>query len=154
MSQRRHPGQTNAGRFWLLLGLLFAVVAGATFLAVTLILESDDDDPAADASTSTTVGITTTTTTGELTTPSFVAVVVSEPDEATARATADELTESGFDSGVLHSDDYSSLNPGFWVAYVGPFDDVGGAQGAVSELEGAGYTASYSRCIGTDEECS
>ena len=140
-------------RFWLLLGLLFVVVAGATFLAVTLILESDDD-PAADATTTTTVGITTTTTSGELTTPTFVAVVVSEPDEATARATADELTESGFDSGVLQSDDYTSLNPGFWVAYVGPFEDVGGAQAAVSELEGAGYTAAYPRCIGTDEECS
>ena len=80
--------------------------------------------------------------------------MVSEPDEATARATADELTEGGFDSGVLHSDDYSSLNPGFWVAYVGPFDDVGGAEAAVAELAGAGYTAAYPRCIGTDDECS
>ena len=140
-------------RFWLLLGLLFLVVAGATFLAVTLLV-SDDDDPAADTTTTTTVGITTTTTSGELTTPTFIAVVVSEPDEATARATADELTESGFDSGVLHSDDYESLNPGFWVAYVGPFDDIVGATGAVTELEGAGYTASYARCLGTDEECS
>ena len=80
--------------------------------------------------------------------------MVSEADEATARATADELTEGGFDSGVLHSDDYSSLEPGFWVAYVGPFDDVGGAQAAVGELQGAGYTAAYPRCVGTDEECS
>ena len=141
-------------RFWLLLGLLFVVLAAATFLAVTLILESDDDEPSTASTTSTTAGITTTTTNGELTTPTFVAVVVSEPDEATARAAADELTEGGFDSGVLHSDDYSSLNPGFWVAYVGPFDDVGGAQGAVTELEGAGYTAAYPRCIGTEEECS
>ena len=149
----RHVRALTNRRFWLLLGLLFVAVAGATFLAVTLLLDSDDDEPSSDTTT-TTVGITTTTTDGQLTTPTFVAVVVSEPDEATARATADELTENGFDSGVLHSDDYSSLNPGFWVAYVGPFDDVGGAQGAVSELEGAGYTASYARCIGTDEECS
>ena len=141
-------------RFWLLMGALFVVIAGAVFLAVTLILGSDDDDPAATTTTTTTVASTTTTAAGELTTPTFVAVVVSEADEATARATADELTESGFDSGVLHSDDYSSLNPGFWVAYVGPFDDVAGAQTAVSELEGAGYTASYPRCIGSDEECS
>ena len=141
-------------RFWLLLGLLFVVVGGATFLAVTLILESDDDDPVGTSTTTTTVGSTTTTSSGELTTPTFVAIVVSEPDEATARATADELTEGGFDSGVLHSDDYSSLNPGFWVAYVGPFEDVGGAESAVSDLEAAGYTASYPRCIGTDEECA
>jgi SPOR domain len=141
------------GRFGLLLGLLFAVVGGASFLAVTLILESDDEEPA-NPSTTTTVPIATTASTGELTTPTFVAVVVSETDEATARAMADELTESGFDSGVLRSDDYSSLNPGFWVAYVGPFDDVGGANAAVAELAAAGYTAAYPRCIGTDDECS
>ena len=140
-------------RLSLLLGLLFVVVAGATFLAVTLILESDDDERSAATTTSTTVGITTTTTSGELTTPAFIAVVVSEPDEGTARAAADELTENGFDSGVLHSDDYSSLNPGFWVAYLGPFDDVDDAESAVSDLEAAGYTAAYPRCIGTDEEC-
>ena len=140
-------------RFWLLLGLLFLVVAGATFLAVTLILDSDDD-PGSGTTTSSTVGITTTTSADELTTPSFIAVVTSEPNEATARSSADELTESGFDSGVLHSDDYESLNPGFWVAYVGPFDDVAGANAAVSELKSAGYTAAYARCLGTDEECS
>jgi hypothetical protein len=114
----------------------------------------DDDEPAASTTTSTTAPLTSTTSPGELTTPTFVAIVVSEPDEATARATADELTESGFDSGVLRSDDYSSLNPGFWVAYVGPYEDVAGADAAVADLASAGYTAAYPRCIGTDEECS
>jgi hypothetical protein len=144
----------SKGRFGLLLGLLFAGLAGVSFLVVSLVLDSGDDEPAATTSTSTTFSITTTTAPGELTTPTFVAVVVSEPDEATARATADELTEGGFDSGVLQSDDYGSLNPGFWVAYVGPYDDVAGAEGAVDELKGAGYGAAYPRCIGTAEECS
>ena len=143
----------SRGRFGLLLGLLFAVLAVASFLVVTLVIEADDDEPAASTTTSTTVGITTTTSTDELTTPTFVAVVVSEPDEATARATADELTEAGFDSSVLHSDDYSSLNPGFWVAYVGPYEDVAGADAAVGELAQAGYGAAYPRCIGTADEC-
>ena len=135
----------SRGRFGLLLGLLFAVIAGGTFF---IALQVFDDD---DASTTTT---TTTTSTDELVTPTFVAIVVSETDEATARSMGDQLTEAGFDSGVLHSDDYSSLEPGFWVAYVGPFDDVGGAQAAVGELEGDGYTAAYPRCVGTDEQCS
>jgi hypothetical protein len=140
-------------RFQLLLGLVFAGLAIASFVVVTLVLE-DDDEPAASTTTSTTAPLTSTTSPGELTTPTFVAIVVSEPDEATARATADELTESGFDSGVLRSDDYSSLNPGFWVAYVGPYEDVAGADAAVADLASAGYTAAYPRCIGTDEECS
>ena len=50
----------------------------------------------------------------------------SQADEAGARATAAQLDEAGFTSGVLHSDDYSSLNPGFWVAYVGPYPESGG----------------------------
>jgi hypothetical protein len=141
-------------RFRLLLGLLFAVVALAAFVIVTIVLEDDEDATDGGTTTSTTVPLTTTTSSGALATPTFVTVVVSETDEATARATADELTESGFDSGVLRSDDYSSLNPGFWVAYVGPFDDVAAADAAVADLAGAGYTSTYPRCIGTEEECS
>ena len=38
--------------------------------------------------------------------------------------------------------------------YVGPFEDLSGAQAMVAELESAGYTASCARCVGTDEECS
>jgi hypothetical protein len=141
------------GRFGLLLALLFAIVAAASFLVVTLVIESGSDEPAATTTTST-FSITTTTTTGGLTTPTFVAIVVSETDEATARGIGDELTEGGFDNGVLHSDDYSSLEPGFWVAYVGPFEDVAQADAAVEDLKRAGYTAAYPRCVGTDEECS
>ncbi len=140
-------------RFGLLLALLFAGLAAASFLVVTLVLESDDDEPAADTTT-TTFSITTTTTPSGLTTPTFVAIVVSERDEATARGIGDQLTEDGFDSGVLHSDDYGSLEPGFWVAYTGPFPDVSGAEAEVAELKAAGYAASYPRCVGTDEECS
>jgi hypothetical protein len=55
---------------------------------------------------------------------------------------------------VLHSDDYSSLEPGFWVAYVGPFPDNAAAQQAVDELAGDGYDAAYVRCVGTDAECA
>ena len=142
------------GRFGLLLGLLFAVLAGGSFFIALQLFEDDDDATSTTTTTTTTVPITTTTSTGELTTPTFVAIVVSETDEATARSIGDQLTDAGFASGVLRSDDYSSLEPGFWVAYVGPFDDVGGAQGAVSDLQGEGYTGAYPRCVGTDEECS
>ena len=140
------------GRFGLLLAVLFAALAAASFVIVTLVIESGDDEPAS-TTTSTTFSITTTTTRPGLDTPTFVAIVVSEADEATARGVGDELTEAGFDNGILRSDDYGSLEPGFWVAYVGPFDDVSDAEGAVAELEAAGYTAAYPRCVGTADEC-
>lgn len=140
-------------RFRLLLAVLFAGLAVASFLVVTLVIESGDDEPAA-TTTSTTFSITTTTTRPGLDTPTFVAIVVSEADEATARAIGDQLTERGFDNSILRSDDYGSLQPGFWVAYVGPFANAAGAEGAVAELEAAGFTAAYPRCVGTAEECS
>ena len=144
----------SQGRFRWVLGLVFAAIAAVSFLGVTLLLDADEDDPSPTTTTSTTVGSTTTTTSGALATPTFVAIVVSETDEGAARSTADELSDGGFDSGVLHSDDYGSLEPGFWVAYVGPFDDVGAAQAEVNDLKDAGYSASYPRCVGTDDECS
>jgi hypothetical protein len=141
------------GRFGLLLALLFAVLTATSFVVVTLLIESGDDEPAT-TTTSTSFSITTTTTSGGLATPAFVAIVVSERDESTARAIGDQLTEGGFDSGVLRSDEYGSLEAGYWVTYVGPFDDVGAAEAAVEDLKGAGYTAAYPRCVGTADECS
>jgi hypothetical protein len=142
------------GRFRLLLGLLFAVVAAGSFVVVVQLLEDDDGSPGTTTSTTTTFSLTTSTTTGGLETPTFVAIVVSETDEATARAVGDQLTEAGFDNGVLRSDDYTSLEPGFWVTYVGPFDEVEAANDAVADLQAEGWTAAYPRCVGSEEECS
>ena len=91
---------------------------------------------------------------GGLVTPTFVAIVSSDGDEPTAQQRRDELTESGYDAGVLHSDDYTSLEPGFWVAYVGPFPDDAAAQAAADQLVADGYESAYPRCVGTAEECA
>jgi hypothetical protein len=145
----------SRGRFAVLIALLVAGVTTASFLGVRALIE--DDDPGAGAPTSTTTSTTTTTTTttvpGELATPAIVAIVSSDGDEATAQARRDELTESGYDAGVLRSDDHTSLEPGFWVAYVGPFPDTAGAQAAVDQLASDGYDSAYVRCVGTDAEC-
>ncbi|MEQ1787489.1 MAG: SPOR domain-containing protein [Acidimicrobiales bacterium] len=144
----------SRGRFAVLLGLLVAIVAAASFVIV-LALISDDGAPGDAATTTTTTTPTSTTTTvpGGLVTPTFVAIVSSEGDESTAQQMRDELTEAGYDSGVLLSDDYTELEPGFWVAYVGPFPDVAAAEAAKDALVADGYTAAYTRCVGTTEEC-
>jgi hypothetical protein len=143
----------SRGRFGLLLGLLVVVVTAASFVGVLALIE--DDDPVAATTTSTTTSSSTTTTVpGGLVTPTFVAIVSSDGDEPTAQQRSDELTESGYTSGVLHSDDYSELEPGFWVAYVGPFPDCAGAQAATAQLVADGYGSAYPRCVGTAEECA
>ena len=144
------------GRFGLLLALLALVVGAASFAAALALITDDGDTPvdAGGTTTSTTASSTSTTAPGTLTTPAFVVVVSSEREEASAQQRRDELTESGFDAGVLSSADYASLEPGFWVAYVGPFPDVAGAEGAKADLVAAGYTAAYTRCVGSNEECA
>jgi len=138
-----------------LLALLVLVVGATSFVAVLAVI--DDDPGVSDAGSTTTLSSTTSTSTtapGGLDTPTFVAIVSSEGNQADAQVLADELTEQGYDSHVLRSDDYASLEPGFWVAYVGPFPDAPAAQAATTDLVGDGYTAAYVRCVGTAEECA
>lgn len=140
----------SRARFGVLLALLVLVVAVGSF-ALVLTLLDDDQGPQADLTTTTT--LPTTTAPAGLVTPAFVAIVSSDADEGTAQAMAAELTERGYDGNVLRSDEYESLTPGFWVAYVGPFADAQGAISAVDQLKVAGYGSAYQRCVGTDAEC-
>ncbi len=49
--------------------------------------------------------------------------------------------------GVLNSDDYFTLNPGYWVLYMGPYDTKSQAQAAVSTAVSHGYTDAYVRRV-------
>lgn len=147
----------SRGRFGLLVALLVLVLGVASFIGVYALLDggsatapgAPDPSEAAPASTTTTAPVAP----GALVTPTFVAVVSSESDEGAAQAIRDELTDAGYDAGVLRSDDYASLEPGYWVPYVGPFPEVTGADAAKADLIADGYTAAYSRCVGASGEC-
>lgn len=74
-----------------------------------------------------------------LETPTWVAVLRSMEvdgfDRAEAESHASSITdEVGADPGVLLSDDYSSLNPGYWVVYAGGFDDRDAADAFCEEV--------------------
>lgn len=153
-------------RFALLLGALAVLAASASFAVAMAALDDGQPDPPPDSggdalgsdplvtttaptSTSTTVEVVT----GELTTPTWIVVVSSEADEGDATEIAERVTAEGHPAGVLRSDDYPSLNKGFWVAYAGPYPDLSTATEAVSALETAGYTGTYARCAGTKKDC-
>lgn len=142
----------SRSRFSALIALLVVVVACASFAVVLSLVGDDSVEDVQTVSTTTTLPTSTSSAADGLTTPVFVAIVSSARDEGAARATADELTERGYDSGVLRSDDHESLEAGFWVAYVGPFDEPTAAQAAAADLVADGYGA-YARCVGTAEEC-
>ncbi|MDE0169473.1 MAG: serine protease [bacterium] len=61
----------------------------------------------------------------------FISVIVSVTSEAEARAALADL-EGRFDGefGILRSDDFASLNAGYWVVYAGPFATAAESQNA------------------------
>lgn len=158
-------------RFGVLLGLAAAAVAAGAFLIGLQVLDDDAPDrpPAARSSsgdgggeaapdqTEDPAGTTSTSaptvTDGELPSPSWVLVISSEGDEARARAVAEEVAAAGHPAGFLRSDDYPSLNPGFWVAYAGPYPDAAAAAEAEGPVEADGWTGAYVRCVGTTDDC-
>ena len=61
----------------------------------------------------------------------FVSVIVSATSEAGARAALADLEDRfGGGFGILRSDEFKSLNPGYWVVYAGPFATAAESQTA------------------------
>ena len=151
----------SRARFGLLLALVAVVVAAGAFAIGVAALDDDGPDtppgggPDAVATTSTTAppGDAETEDTAAAGEPTWIAVVASGASEDEARTHADRAAAAGLPAGVLRSDDHESLAPGFWVAYAGPYATPGEADGAVAALTAAGIEGTYSRCVGTDEQC-
>jgi len=82
----------------------------------------------------------------------YVAVLVStESEEAAERSRASLAREHGRPFGVLLSDDFASLNPGYWVVYAGPYVTAKETQAACWwELERRSGAACYGRRLSQD----
>jgi septal ring-binding cell division protein DamX len=66
----------------------------------------------------------------------WTVVLASESGEDAARQQADELATTGIaDVGVLHSDDFSSLDPGSWVVFSGVYDSQSEASDALDKID-------------------
>lgn len=155
----------SQARFGLLLGLVAVLVAVGSFVAATAALDDGQPDPppapgggseapASDpvvptSSTSTTAPVAT----GELATPAWIVVITSEADEGSATTAAQRAAAEGHSTGVLRSDDYPSMNRGFWVAYAGPYADRSAAVAGSAELEADGFGGTYARCAGSKKDC-
>lgn len=161
----------SSTRFAVLLGLAAVVVAAAAFLLGLRVLDDGGpDQPPSGASPD--LGVAAgedaagegtgdppsstaeaAATDGELPSPSWVLVISSQTDGERARAVAEEVAAAGYPSGLLRSDDHPSLNPGFWVAYAGPYPGAAAAAEAEPAVEADGWTGAYVRCVGTTEDC-
>ena len=154
-------------RYGLMLAVLAVLVASASFAVAMATLDDGQPDPppqddsdtgdvlGSDPAVTTTSSTSTTVevVTGELATPTWIVVISSESTEASATVVAERVAAEGHPAGVLRSDEYPSLNKGFWVAYAGPYPDLSTATATVGALEAAGYSGTYARCAGTKKDC-
>jgi serine/threonine-protein kinase len=156
----------------LLLGALaitLLAVAALAFLVVPAIRSnSSSDTPPEPSVTATTTTVTETRSTQSLSTsvpstpepsPStnssngwlggtgYTAILASVSTEAEAKAKQQQATNSGIDTGVLYSSDYSSLRPGYWVVFSGDFPSNAEANTRALQAKAAGFSDAYPRYV-------
>ena len=78
----------------------------------------------------------------------WTVVLASETDRNAAQTKADQAS-SRFDgpTGVLRSDDYESLRPGYWVAFAGQLDTREQAISATRTMRRTGFADAYPRYV-------
>jgi hypothetical protein len=72
-------------------------------------------------------------------TSAYTVVLAETPDETTARARANAAVAGGVPAGVLHSDDYPSLDPGTWLIFAGQFETRVEAEDEATRFVAAGF---------------
>jgi cell division septation protein DedD len=80
-------------------------------------------------------------------TTAYTVVLVSAKNRAQANSKAREAKSRGIDAGVLHSNDYSSLNPGYWVVFAGQYGSADEARAKIDEFASKGFPGSYPRQV-------
>jgi cell division septation protein DedD len=77
----------------------------------------------------------------------YTLVLISAKSRKQAYAKGREAKSRGIDAGVLHSNNFSSLNPGYWVVFVGQYKTVGQARSHIGEFASKGFAGGYPRKI-------
>lgn len=77
----------------------------------------------------------------------YTLVLISSKSRKQAYAKAREAKSRGIDAGVLHSNGFSSLNPGYWVVFVGQYKTVGQASSHIGDYASKGFAGGYPRQI-------
>jgi hypothetical protein len=74
-------------------------------------------------------------------------VLISAPTHKQANAKAREAISRGIDAGVLHSNNYSSLNPGYWVVFAGQYSSANEARSHIDDYASKGFAGGYPRQV-------
>jgi hypothetical protein len=80
-------------------------------------------------------------------TTAYTVVLVSATTHKQANTKAREAKSRGIDAGVLHSNDYSSLNSGYWVVFAGQYSSANEARSHIDEYASKGFAGGYPRQV-------
>jgi zinc-ribbon domain len=82
----------------------------------------------------------------------FTVVLASMPTKAAAEDKLAKAKAAGIaGAAVLHSDDFPTLNPGYWVVFDGQYDSVDQAQSTAASDRGKGeFSDAYPRFVSKD----
>ena len=77
----------------------------------------------------------------------YTVVLVSATSRNAADAKAEQAIKRGIEAGVLRSDDFSSLRPGYWVVFAGQYDSSEEATRAADRYAEQGFGGGYPRQV-------
>jgi septal ring-binding cell division protein DamX len=103
---------------------------------------SPTEDPNTDSGSGTTVGNFPGWTIGE----GYTVIIESSRSQSGAEKVAQEAQDAGETVGILKSDEYSSLNAGYWVVFSGEYTSKSEAEDALDGLKSS-YSDAYVRQI-------
>ena len=77
----------------------------------------------------------------------YTVVLVSATSRNAADAKAEQAVKRGIQAGVLRSDDFSTLRPGYWVVFAGQYDSSEEATRAADRYAEQGFGGGYPRQV-------
>ena len=77
----------------------------------------------------------------------YTVVLVSATSRNAADSKAEQAVQRGIEAGVLRSDDFSTLRPGFWVVFAGQYDSSEEATRAADRYAEQGFGGGYPRQV-------
>lgn len=84
-------------------------------------------------------------------TSAYTVVLLSADNRPGAEVRARDAIRRGIPAGVLHSDDYPSLNKGYWVVFAGEFDAEKEAQEKAAKYAAQGFPGGYARFVSAEK---
>lgn len=77
----------------------------------------------------------------------YTVILASESSESAARSTQSRASAAGLDAGVLYSNNFRSLRPGYWVVFSGTFTTQSDAARRAARAKELGYRDAYPRFV-------